>query len=852
MMDDPFMVDRATAALSNLKLRPRNPLLCQRCQSWNNIETVVQHGSTLANIRSLEQLAYNAHCLLCRALVSAVETRRSASQPELTNTSSSSWPAAQILVRNHGPFFLDNGIHHHHPTAHTSARIDNSEVIQTTVRLLISLEISFVPEVSMRDWVDGAAVTTLAASHICITPQFALRFSGVQGSPGPPQLISIEPWEVPFFDISLLRTWLRGCEEVHHRECIDDELRKATQLMRSSWPRDFRVIDVHEMKLIRPPGLVRFVALSYMWQQQQEDGGNSPGADHVQLEKHNATQLESAGGLVDIALPDIISDAIALCRDLGESYLWVDRLCIIQDDAVSKHDQIHHMDRIYQSAIFTIVGALNSRDGGGLPGYSGRPRKASVWSPPRSVDLDSAGRGIKQNSMEALVYPSLWNKRGWTFQERILARRCLFITEFLVIFECSQGQASEEMTYTTQQQPPEPPPRSPDEHHDASPESEQDEHRMRQQEHRQIPGFRAYVKRNTRSKTASYYLIFYFHRVEDYTSRQFSYDRDILEAFAGVGNVLSHSLSSSMLFGLPEKHLPQALMWTCRGAVRRRENMPQIPSWSWASSLSRADYFWIQAWMQGGSTAREHIIQITSLVYFYFQDPELCALRKLDVQERWMGKEMAIDAFRDLDEIPNVLTKKMKYYKPGVERTTRTWKECPHNPWQTLAHTALDPDACRVAASIPGCLVFNTTVASDLILKRDHRHQPENQSEQDVVICTRKGAVVGWMNRMSTEWIATHVDDDDENAPPRRHEFIVLCGALANWKTRKAFVADPAAKNYDLWRLHVLLVERVFPSSQSSSSSSSGAHVVRRVEVGIVKTQRWKECSPRWETVVLC
>jgi hypothetical protein len=90
-------------------------------------------------------------------------------------------------------------------------------------------------------------------------------------------------------------------------------------------PPGFRVIDVRSLKVAKLAVPARFAALSYMWQQLKDSG-------HVQLERENVKELEVSGGLSNVPLPSIISDAMFLCRELGEMYLWVDRLCIIQDD----------------------------------------------------------------------------------------------------------------------------------------------------------------------------------------------------------------------------------------------------------------------------------------------------------------------------------------------------------------------------------------------------------------------------------------------------------------------------------------------------------------------------------------
>jgi hypothetical protein len=55
-----------------------------------------------------------------------------------------------------------------------------------------------------------------ALSSFIMTPQFCLRYSTGDS----PHLSSIEPWEVPFFDLSLVRTWFQGCEDVHGSQCV--------------------------------------------------------------------------------------------------------------------------------------------------------------------------------------------------------------------------------------------------------------------------------------------------------------------------------------------------------------------------------------------------------------------------------------------------------------------------------------------------------------------------------------------------------------------------------------------------------------------------------------------------------
>ena len=54
-------------------------------------------------------------------------------------------------------------------------------------------------------------------------------------------------------------------------------------------------------------------------------------------------------------LPQAIKDAIELTDALGETYLWVDALCIIQDDNRSKALYIARMNQIYGNAHLTLI-----------------------------------------------------------------------------------------------------------------------------------------------------------------------------------------------------------------------------------------------------------------------------------------------------------------------------------------------------------------------------------------------------------------------------------------------------------------------------------------------------------------
>ncbi|RSM03519.1 hypothetical protein CDV31_010450 [Fusarium ambrosium] len=748
--------------------RPKNPLLCDNCQIWDNVNSYAEWWPYPERFDPLQNAPENVQCMICKAAMTAITAR--VSQMNIPQTS-------RVLFRNNGPYFLDHDTGD--PADSISHRIDTSDPSESVVRLLMGLMVKVEPAAS--------TVTATAAqseqSEFEMTPQFCLRY---EHNDPQSSLKSVEPWEVPLFDVSLLKQWLQGCAKIHGAECRRNIETKLDEL-----PRGFRVINLNTMNVEVATSALTYVTLSYRWPPEKD-------SERVQLEKGNCETLERPGGLAKIALPPIITDTMLLCKQLGENYLWIDRFCIIQDDPDSKHGQIRGMDRIYRCANFTIMAALSGQEAWGLPGLVGRPRVSSVYKPASKFDVEL--REIKPKWLSA-AETSIWNTRGWTFQERVLSTRRLYITEHEALFECCLGCASEDLAHYP-------------------PHQRANRGNAPEDEFRELPGFFRwpdYGRGVNYHITDNTSLRDYLDWVANYTSRQLSFGSDVLNAFSGIGNLLGQVLGSNLIFCLPEKFLVQALMWTASDNIVMRTGIPEnLPSWSWASFPSKVNYKWI-------TEDKEDYLHVISLVYFYIQDVKE-GLRKVEAQEWWVEGEMAIEDFRNRDDVPLIENISEKYL-PGDERTSTTWKECPHNPWQTLLHTILDLEACKVASSLPGSLVFNTTVAKVMLSLHSFTTSRGEPVEQMMVLDSngeKMGMIKGAL------------------PPGEKQEVIVICGALAGRSARK--MSAKYFRDFDQWRLHVMVVERNGPSPC----------VVRRVRVGYVGAHKWKGCAPTWETVVLC
>lgn len=134
-------------------------------------------------------------------------------------------------------------------------------------------------------------------------------------------------------------------------------------------------------------------------------------------------------------------DAFNLVRFLGVRYIWIDSLCIVQDSSRSWNLNSRVMDLIYGNALMTICAADGVDSSTGLramhPNEHATPQISAVCTP--EVRL------MVLRPPEIWIRASKWNTRAWTFQERLLSKRCLFFTEGRVYFQCLSTGMSEDI-----------------------------------------------------------------------------------------------------------------------------------------------------------------------------------------------------------------------------------------------------------------------------------------------------------------------------------------------------------------------------------------------------------------------
>ncbi|TGJ86338.1 hypothetical protein E0Z10_g2426 [Xylaria hypoxylon] len=213
------------------------------------------------------------------------------------------------------------------------------------------------------------------------------------------------------------RQWLKNCCN-KHSACISSK----------GNPLPTRVIDVsgEKIRLIdtRAEGVKRdkYVTLSYCW-----GGPQLSTTTKATLEQH---LLELPAG----EFPQTIKDAIKVTRALKVKYIWVDAICIVQDDLEDKAVEISQMTDIYNFSYVTISASTASTCRDGFL----QTRKLEKTP----IRLRAVFSRNKKGSVLPVRDPASdepIHKRGWTMQEHLLAPRLLMFGSLCMEFRCLTG-----------------------------------------------------------------------------------------------------------------------------------------------------------------------------------------------------------------------------------------------------------------------------------------------------------------------------------------------------------------------------------------------------------------------------
>jgi hypothetical protein len=260
-------------------------------------------------------------------------------------------------------------------------------------------------------------------------------------------------------------------------------------------------------------------------------------------------------------LPRTFQDAVTITRQLGQCYLWIDSLCVIQkqenQDDWAKEAAM--MSQVYSNSLCTLA-ALGAKDGtegcycqGDLPVLTDNvffdlpttqyPFTRIFLKEPRAWQVDYDGVTEQDGSTTSPL-----RHRAWVLQERELSRRSIFFGRNQILWECESMKGSTQLPWTEME-----------------------------------------PKKNYTYPNGWHDLI------EDYSARDLTEVLDKLPALSGLAERHESRHLELMkrghlgfeetqyLAGIWSDKIPAHLMWQSRSPTATRYSSYIAPTWSWAS-----------------------------------------------------------------------------------------------------------------------------------------------------------------------------------------------------------------------------------------------------------------------------
>lgn len=234
--------------------------------------------------------------------------------------------------------------------------------------------------------------------------------------------------------MKVINTWLDDCNRLHSKCQEPDKLQSDEALSR--FPA--RLLGVGPFEGYSKPYVqlkenVRgpYIALSHCWGKTR----------HIVTEKINIASHKKEIPLDE--LPKTFQDAVELTKSVGLRYIWIDSLCIIQDDIYDWKKEAAKMANVYRNAYCTIAATGSKGDQEGI--FLER-RTQDVFQLPYNAANTYIAATSNEDDVTAMLelHQSPLSTRAWTMQERLLSRRIVHFTDTRVIWECCTRSETED------------------------------------------------------------------------------------------------------------------------------------------------------------------------------------------------------------------------------------------------------------------------------------------------------------------------------------------------------------------------------------------------------------------------
>ncbi|EPE06490.1 het-domain-containing protein [Ophiostoma piceae UAMH 11346] len=339
-----------------------------------------------------------------------------------------------------------------------------------------------------------------------------------------------------------------------------------------------RVVETRDEPDSVSRGGMRYTTLSYCW------GTREEGLAQLRLTRESIARLQT--GFPVEAMSAVQKDAVAVTRALGVAYLWIDALCILQNDGADWERESALMHSIYGHSYLTICNLKTASCHAGflpVPADQGGAQTATVpfdtdedadEDEDRDTDSYQIGPGcvsgvrgfFKEGDTWARLDfdTSSWITRAWTFQEAAMSPRMVLFASSGLYFSCSNklvweyGRVVEKPLFLSA----------------------------------------ASLLSTDRTKMHDMYRSWYLDVVQPFSGRLATNLNDSLPALSGIAHMFGAVLRDEYVAGLWKRDLLTGLFWKLDDRLgsslaqlveflRSRTESTYIgPSWSWIGRSS--------------------------------------------------------------------------------------------------------------------------------------------------------------------------------------------------------------------------------------------------------------------------
>lgn len=277
-------------------------------------------------------------------------------------------------------------------------------------------------------------------------------------------------------------------------------------------------------------------------------------------------------------MPQSFQDAVTISRELGVRYLWIDSLCIVQDDEEDWKREAAKMASIFHGAYLTIAAASAENSDGGCFLKIDPPPMREFSLPPlgssRSQQkLYVRTSGTSEQPLSKALEEASIQSRGWIFQEMLLSRRVVHFTNRQLFWQCHAILESEDQVLYRESQ--------------EKPKfffGVNIKEKATGLPNLPLPSFDA-------ARKGAWDGLVWWSWVRDHSCRGLTFPSDSLPSLAGTVALYQRLTQDEPVVGLWRKDLPVHLSWMASEWQMRRarhSNPEEIlddqqPSWSWTS-----------------------------------------------------------------------------------------------------------------------------------------------------------------------------------------------------------------------------------------------------------------------------